>query len=398
MIGPENHRMKRLSLFDYGFRPFFLLAGLFAAIVIPSWMYLYSGHAQMTGPLPAMYWHAHEMLYGFIVAAITGFLLTAVPSWTGERGFAGLPLGLAVAAWVAGRFAMASVSSIPFWLVATGELLLLPVLACLLAPPLLRSRNRNLAMLAVITVLWLIDVAFLWGLARGDVTLMGRAMVLAIDVVLILVTIIGGRIVPSFTANALRRRGETVEIRSNAWVERLAIGATIANAVVDLASAGAAWVAGIAAIAAIAHALRLSGWRSFKARGESILWILHVGYAWLPVGFALKASFLVGHFSWAAKWQHALTVGVFGTMILAVMTRVALGHTGRPLAVSRVTTAGYLLLTAGVLLRVFGGSVLPAYYLPLLLATAALWVAAFVLFLIVYTPILIGPRADGKPG
>jgi uncharacterized protein involved in response to NO len=293
---------------------------------------------------------------------------------------------------------MASVSDIPFWLVAAGELLLLPVLACLLAPPLLRSRNRNLAMLAVVSVLWLIDAAFLWGLAHGDVTLMGRSLVLAIDVVLILVTIIGGRIVPAFTANALRRRGAAVEIRSNAWVDRLAIGATIANAVVDLLSPGNASIAGIAGIAAIAHVIRLSGWRSFKARGESILWILHLGYAWLPVGLALKACFLLGGFSWAAKWQHALTVGVFGTMILAVMTRVALGHTGRPLVVSRVTTAGYLLLTACVLLRVFGGSILPAYYLDAMFAAAALWVAAFVLFLVVYMPILIGPRADGKPG
>jgi uncharacterized protein involved in response to NO len=255
---------------------------------------------------------------------------------------------------------MAAVGGLPFWLVAVAELSLLPVLAALLAPPLLRSLNRNLAMLAVILVLWIIDAAFLLGLARGDAALMGRMLVLAIDVVLVLVTIVGGRIVPAFTANALRRRGKTVEIRASAWVDRVAIGATIANAVIDLVSPGDAWIAAVAGVAAIAHAVRLSGWRSFKARGESILWILHLGYAWLPAGLALKACFLLGHFAWAAKWQHALTVGVFGTMILAVMTRVALGHTGRPLVVSRVTTVAYLLLTACVLVRVFGGWMLPA--------------------------------------
>jgi len=390
--------MKRSSLLDYGFRPFFLLAGGYAAIVIPGWMALFSGHAALPGALPAMYWHAHEMLFGFVAAAIAGFLLTAVPSWTGARGFAGVPLALAVIAWLAGRVAMASVASLPFWVVAAAELALLPVLAGLLAPPLLRARNRNLAMLAVIAVLWLIDSAFLVGLSRGDTLLMGRALTLAIDVVLVLVAIVGGRIVPAFTANALRRRGETVEVRSRPWVEGIAIGATIANAIADLLSPGALWIAAIAAIAAAAHAVRLAGWRSFKARGESILWVLHLGYAWMPAGLALKAIFLSSHAEWAAKWQHALTVGVFGTMILAVMTRVALGHTGRPLAVSPATTAAYLLLTACVVVRVFGGVVLPDHYLATMFTAAALWSAAFALFLVVYAPILASPRVDGKPG
>jgi uncharacterized protein involved in response to NO len=390
--------MTRLNLFDYGFRPFFLLAGIYAGVVIPAWMYLFSGHATMSGALPAMYWHAHEMLYGFVVAAIAGFLLTAVPSWTGARGFAGGPLVLAVAAWTVGRLVMAAAGHLPFWLVAAGELLFLPVLASLLAPPLLRSRNRNLAMLVVIAVLWLIDAVFVAALARQDGLSMGRAMTLAIDVVLVLVTVIGGRIVPAFTANALRRSQETVVVRSRTWVEVLTIGATIAIVIADLLAPAGAWTAVIAALAAVAHAIRLSGWRSFKTRGESILWVLHVGYAWLPVGLALKACYLLGLAPWAAKWQHALTIGLFGTMILAVMTRASLGHTGRPLVVSRVITAAYLLLTACALIRVFGGAILPAHYLPVVFASAGLWVLAFVLYLWVYTPILTGPRADGKTG
>jgi len=269
--------MKNFKLFDYGFRPFFLLAGVYAGLVIPVWMYFLSGRGTMAGALPAMYWHAHEMLYGFVAAAIAGFLLTAVPSWTGARGFAGRPLVLAVAAWTAGRLAMASADFLPFWLVAVGELLLLPVIACLLAPPLLRTRNRNLAMLAVIAILWLIDVAFLVGVARHDGGLMARTMTLAIDVVLVLVTVIGGRIVPAFTANALRRRNETVDIRSRSWVEVLTIGATVAIVIADLVAPAGAWTAAVAALAAVAHVIRLSGWRSFKTRGESILWIVHLG-------------------------------------------------------------------------------------------------------------------------
>jgi uncharacterized protein involved in response to NO len=390
--------MKRLTVFDYGFRPFFLLAGVYAALVIPVWMAFFSGHGAPPGALPAMYWHAHEMLYGFVGAAIAGFLLTAVPSWTGQRGFAGAPLVLAVAAWLAGRIVMACADALPPWLVAVGELVMLPVLAALLAPPLLRTRNRNLAMLVVIAVLWLIDAAFVYALARRDVLLAGRALTLAIDVVLVLVTVIGGRIVPAFTANALRRRGAAVEIRSRTWLEVTVIAAMIAIVVVDLVAPGGAWSAAIAAVAAAAQALRLAGWRSFKARGESILWILHVGYAWLPVGLALKAIYLFGDAAWAAKWQHALTAGVFGTMILAVMTRASLGHTGRPLVVAPPVTLAYLLLTACVAVRVFGGALFPAYYLPVMYAAAALWTLAFLLYLVVYAPILTGPRLDGKPG
>jgi uncharacterized protein involved in response to NO len=154
----------------------------------------------------------------------------------------------------------------------------------------------------------------------------------------------------------------------------------------------------LALIAASVHTIRLSGWRSFKARGESILWVLHVGYAWLPIGLALKGCYLLGAFVWASKWQHALTAGVFATMILAVMTRASLGHTGRPLVVPRTITAAYVLLTLGVAIRLLSGTVPPEFYLAAVSAAGAAWSLSFALFIIVYTPILVRPRADGKPG
>jgi uncharacterized protein involved in response to NO len=154
----------------------------------------------------------------------------------------------------------------------------------------------------------------------------------------------------------------------------------------------------VAALAAILHLVRLSGWRSFHTRGESILWVLHVGYAWLPVGLALKACYLLGGYYWASKWQHALTAGVSGTMVLAVMTRASLGHTGRPLAVTRPITFAYALLTIGVCMRVLSGAAPPSLY-PLALAVAGTaWALAFLIYLIVYTPILLLPRIDAKPG
>ncbi len=389
---------RRFALFDYGFRPFFLLAGIYAVAIVPIWLYFFAHSAPTFGSLPPMYWHSHEMLYGFVAAAIAGFLLTAVPSWTGARGFAGTPLYVLVAAWAAGRIAMATVGSVPFWITAIAELSMLALLAALLLPPLARSQNRNMAMLAVLGMLWLIDAAFLAALKKGDVLLASRTMALAIDFVLILVTIIGGRIVPAFTANALRRRGQVPDIVSRKWVEMSAIGSMILIALVDVVAPHGRASALLAAIAALVHAIRLSGWRSFKTGGESILWVLHVGYAWLPIGLALKACYLFGTFDWASKWQHALTAGVFGTMILAVMTRASLGHTGRPLVVARAITVAYTLLTVAVSVRVLSSVVPPQAYVTTICIAGAAWTAAFTLFLIIYAPILIKPRLDGKPG
>jgi len=396
-LSDSDSTPSRFALFDYGFRPFFLLAGLYAFAIVPIWLYFYA-HGGTFGSLPTMYWHAHEMLYGFVAAAIVGFLLTAVPSWTGARGFAGKPLIALVALWFLGRLAMASVGLVPFWITAVAELSLLPGLAVLLIPPLTRSQNRNTPLLIVVGVLWLIDAAFLWALAHGDVVLATRSMTLAIDIVLILVTVIGGRIVPAFTANALRRRGLEVNVTSRRWLELTVIAAMVAIALADVFAPATLFSGALALFAAAAHALRLSGWRSFKTRGESILWILHVAYAWLPIGLAMKGIWLLADAQWAMKWQHALTAGVFGTMILAVMTRASLGHTGRPLVVTRSITLAYLLLTASIVLRVFGGAAWAERYVTIMMVAGIAWAASFLLYLIVYTPILTLPRADGKPG
>lgn len=387
----------RFVPFAYGFRPFFLLAGLYAVILMAAWLWIYSRGLAPLGSLPPFLWHGHEMLFGFIGAAIAGFLLTAVPSWTGTRGFAGPPLIALTVLWLAGRIAFAAAGSLsPLWL-AVCELSFLPLLAILIGRTLLRSHNRNFPMLIIIMVLWAIDAWFLYSIANGELALASRALRVGIDLVLLLVTVIGGRIVPSFTASALRQQGIEAAIRSRPLVERVTIGSMVLVVLIDLVAPWhwAAWA--VAAIAAVAQAVRMSGWRSLRTLSSPIVWVLHAGYAWLPVGLALKAFYLASGAAWAAQWQHALTIGAAATMIMAVTTRASLGHTGRPLVVSRSIGIAYLLLILAALVRVIAPAVM-SNYLATIEAAALLWIVAFGIYVVVYAPILMKPRVDQRPG
>jgi len=386
----------RFVPFAYGFRPFFLFALAYAFVAIVAWLLIRRFQELPLATLPPQMWHAHEMLFGFIGAAIAGFLLTAVPSWTGARGFAGWPLAALSAVWLAGRIAFAFGASLPVEAIAAIELLFLPCLAAFIAPPLLRSLNRNTFVLGVLTLLWLLDGLYLIALAKGDIVHATRAIYGGIDLVLILLTVIGGRIVPAFTANALRSRGETVTVRSTRALEVIVIGAMVVLAIVDFFRPSGWPVAAVAGIAAIAHVVRLSGWHIRRSFAQPIVWILHAAYAWLPIGLALRCLYLLWGFDWAAHWLHALTMGAASTMIVAVITRAALGHTGRALEVHRSVAIAYVLLLLATLVRVFGGVVLP--YESSVWIAGGLWVVTFAVLLVRYVPILLLPRVDRRPG
>jgi uncharacterized protein involved in response to NO len=382
--------------FAYGFRPFFLAALLYALVALAAWLSVRGMHWAPLPTLPPQLWHGHEMLFGFVVAAIAGFLLTAVPSWTGARGFAGWPLIALTALWLAGRVAFAMAAVVPVKVLAVVELAFLPSLAALIALPLLRTRNRNTALLIVLTLLWLADGLFLCASSLGDVELASRSIRVGIDVVLMLITIIGGRIVPAFTGNALRSRGISAPIRSRLGIEAIVIGSMVAMTILDATIPTARSTAIVAGVAALAHALRMSAWQGHRTGSQPIVWVLHMAYAWLPIGLALKSVYMLSGADWAAQWLHALTMGAAGTMVVAVISRAALGHTGRPLAVRRRTSIAYGLLAAATLVRVFGGSL--ANYEVAVWTTGALWVTAFALLLADYMPVLLRPRIDGKPG
>jgi uncharacterized protein involved in response to NO len=385
-------------LFAYGFRPFFLLAGLYAAISVAAWLWVYRNGGWPLQSLPPQHWHGHEMIFGFISAGIAGFLLTAVPNWTGSRALAGPPLVALVLLWLAGRVAFSLGEFVPLWLLAVGELGFLPALLFAIAPSLLRAGNRNWPMLGLLAAFLAADATFIAGVATHDALLSRTALLAALDIVLVLITIIGGRIVPAFTGNALRASGVQAVVRSSPVVERLVLLSMLAMLLGDVLVPHSYLTAAIVAVAAALQLWRLAGWLGWRTVKQPIVWVLHLAYLWLPVGLALKAASLAGDFGWAAHWMHSLGAGAAGMMIMAVMTRASLGHTGRPLQAHTIVAVAYGLLAVAVIVRVFGPNLLAMNYASAVLVSAALWIAAFVAYLAIYGPILVRPRADGKPG
>lgn len=396
----DAERTRWPVLFACGFRPMFLGCGLVALLALPAWIAIRAAGLAPWGAMPPSLWHAHEMLFGFAFAAIAGFLATAVPNWTGTPFTRGAPLAALAVLWVAARALLVAgpAAGVAWWLAVLVELSVVPALVALVAPPLLRTRNRNRVMLAALGALWLADAAFLWAVSRGEPALASRTLLAALDLVLLMVTIVGGRIIPTFTANALRRDGVAVAPLVRPWLETALPALMALGAVADVAALAALPAALLAALLAVLHALRLAGWQGLRTRREPILWSLHLAYAWLPAGFALKAAWLAAGAGFAAFWLHALAVGAVAGMVLAVATRVALGHTGRPLRVHGAIALAYALLSLSAVARVLlPHAGLPDYDASLLLA-AALWTAAFLVFVVVYAPILARPRIDGKPG
>ena len=391
--------MGQSALFSYGFRPFFLLAGAWAVFALPALLAGLTFGAWPVEALPLARWHAHEMLFGFVAATIAGFLLTAVPTWTGSRPISGLPLAALVVLWFAGRVAMSPLSGMQGtpWLLLDAAFF--PVLAVALAVPLVRTRNyRNLQFLLLLALLASADALFA-SVQLGWLTpLPFDPLRFAANLVLLLITVVGGRIIPAFTRNALLKLGVRCVFKSLPWLDRASLAAVAAVIVADIVRPDSALAGGLAALAAGLLAGRASLWHGHRTLRMPIVWVLHAGYWWLCVALALKAVWLLTHAPWAVNWVHALTAGAFGTMTLGVMTRVALGHTGRELVVARPIVAAYVLVIAGAALRVVGPAVLPAHYLQTLAAAGVSWSAAFVIFLAVYAPILVAPRPISERG
>jgi uncharacterized protein involved in response to NO len=384
-------------LFARGFRPFFLLAGLHATVWPLAWLAVLRGGLAAPAWLPPARWHAHEMLFGFATAAMAGFLLTAQPVWTNSVPVTGRPLALLAALWLAGRAAVAASGVLPAVVVAWLDLLFLPALAIAVGRPIARARHtRSYLFIAVLSALTLANLAThldALGLAPGAA---GPALRAAVFLTALLVVVLGGRLTPAFTANALARAGRPADVRVTPFAERWVQHAMVVAAVASLAAPGTA-ASGALALAAGAIVLaRMRGWRTSRTLGDALVWSLHAGHAWVGVGFTcLGLADLTGWLP-GTSGLHALTAGAFGAMILAVMTRVPLGHTGRPLVAPRGIPLAYALVSLGALARVLGPALAPGF--AAIALAGALWSAGFAIFVFVYAPILVSPRVDRQPG
>lgn len=378
-----------------GFRPFFFGGPMWAIVALLLWLLALTGTVQLPTAFDSLAWHRHEMLFGFVGAVIAGFLLTAIPNWTGRLPIAGWPLAALFLLWIAGRATVlfsAVVGRLPAAVVDVGFFV---VLAAVAAREALKTNNRNLPVVGLITLLGLVNALDHLG-AAGLLQDADLAWQCAVALVILLISLIGGRIIPSFTRNWLAKQGMREGLPAQPTRFDIAVIGLTALAFLAWITAPPGWLtSGLFASAAAAQAVRLSRWKGWKTVGDPLVLILHVGYAWIPVGLALFAAVEFGAPIPRSAAVHALTAGAMATMILAVMSRATLGHTGRELRAGPMTQAAYVLVTTGALLRVTAPLGLLDYRLGMEVAGAA-WIAAFVLFLVAYGPILIGPRADGK--
>ncbi len=381
------------ALFALGFRPFFLGAGAAALALVGLWVVTYVGEVSIQTYYDPLNWHAHEMVFGYATAVIAGFLLTAVRNWTNIPTLRAQPLAALAALWLAARI-LAFVPVRSRWLIAAVDVTFLPALALSLAGPLLRSGQIHN---------WVFPV-ILGVMAAGNVLVHLQVLgftqdtaytgtYLAVDLIVLVIAIIAGRVIPFFTERAV----PGAVPRRRTAVDRVALAAVVAFGATQPLRPSPALIGVVALVAAVAHGMRLWGWYDRRIWSAPLLWVLHLGYGWIVAGFALHALAAMRVLS-PLLALHAFTAGGIGVMTLGMMARVALGHTGRPLQAPPPVAAAFALINLAALVRVLFPFALPDWYVADIGLSGALWAAAFVLFLAVYSPILIRPRVDGRPG
>lgn len=377
------------ALWQLGFRPFYLLASVFAALSIGLWSLQFAGWLGQPYLNGAM-WHAHEMLFGFTLAVVVGFLFTAGRSWSGQPTPTGVPLMALAALWLAGRVLVLT----PFgWAAAIANVAFPLAAAVALAIPFIAARNRRNYFFVALLLLMALAVLGVHLAQLGVTQLPGWIGIqVALDVVLFIMAVMGGRVIPMFTnaiagANARRRP----------WLEKAALGSILLLLLADALHLRGAALVLLVSVGAAAQLARWALWQPWKTIRTPLVWVLHVAYFWIPVHLALRGLAELGCVTPSVA-THALTVGAIGGLIIGMMTRTALGHTGRPLKAGRTEVVCYLLVLAAALIRVLVPLVAPAQTVNAVLGSAALWSGGFALYAVAYWPILTRARLDGKPG
>jgi uncharacterized protein involved in response to NO len=378
-------------LWASAFRPFYLLGAPYAPLLIAAWLGAYLGLWNLpAGDLPLKLLHGHEFIFGFAAAIIAGIVLTALPSWAGTEEIRGGRLMLLVALWLAGRIAFWAAPWLPPLLPAVIDCLLFPAMFAMLAPQLLGAANRlYLLLLPILLALFAANAIYHHGIATTNHAQAWSALRLAIYAIVVLYVLKGGVLAPIFTGNALREKGRGTLAPCNMPLEIAATGALLLLAALDLAAAPAAWT-GAAALACTAlHGWRCARWKGWRVADVPLVLVMHLGFAWLVFAFALKAAAELTGIVPEAAWLHAFTVGSLGMMMLGLMTRVSLRHTGRPLVVPRAMLVAYILMFVAALLRL--AVTVHGLDSAVIALSAILWAAAFALYFMVFWKALVTP-------
>jgi len=364
-------------------------------LAVAVWLAMIAGVFALPSALGPVDWHAHEMLFGYAVTAVAGFLLTAIPNWTGRLPVSGSRLALLVGLWAIGRLAVATSAVIGVEAAAAVDVAFLLVFWATILREILAGRNwRNLIVAGLVGFLVVCNLLIhLEYMGVAETAALGFR--LAITGMLLLITLIGGRIVPSFTRNWLAKGGETVLPSPFGRLDRLALAVSVAAGLLWAFLPEGVLTGVVVLFAALSNGLRLARWRGHKTLAEPLVWILHLGYGWIAAGFALLAVSLLTSALPQTAAIHAFTAGAVGTMTLAVMTRATLGHTGRTLTAGPWTTAIYVLVTVSGLLRV-ASPIMADVEVAVVVLAGLCWIAAFGLFVAFYGPLLVGRSA--RPG
>ncbi len=387
----DSTPLRGWPLLRLGFRPFYLGAATYGMLAIPLWIALLLGQVSLNLPVPPVLWHAHEMLFGFAIAVIIGFLLTAGKAWTGLATPRGGMLAALAGLWLAARLAAVFA---PYAVYAALDLMLLPLVAAIFIQLMLRAGNRrNLPLGAILILLTLANAAF-HGAVVGAIDIAPvHALHAGLALVVMIECVITGRVIPAFTMSAL----PGVKLQAPPVLEQATLAVTALGLALWVLAPPQAFTAVVLAVAAVLHAQRLWRWKPLRTRARPILWVLHAAYAWLPIGLLLLALSQVGVVSVSAG-IHALAVGATGGLIIGMMTRTARGHTGRPLQVSRYEVAAYLLVAGAAVARVLLPLLAPQQLEIWLIGAATAWSLACALYLFVFAPWLVASRLDGKDG
>lgn len=382
---------KTTVILSYAFRPLFLLLVTQALVHIPMWYLLWQGHIAVVWPLNPGLWHGHEMLIGFAGAAIGGFLLTAVATWTSRKPVSGWPLLLLCLLWLVARGSLyfpltAAAASIAYWL----GLLLLMAREVILA-----GNRRNYKIVAIILVFLLLELAFQYALVN-QAGWLREILWIQLWLIVLLINLVGGRIIPAFTRNWLKRhRPELTDKqlpRPFGLVDLIATLALPGFAIVSLSSLPASWVAACALTAAVFQTWRLLRWQGWRAMADPLVWMLHLAYAWIPLGILFFAAGLTGILP-VSTGIHALGIGTVASMIVSVASRAALGHTNRSLIAHPLLTLSIVLISLAAAFRIIAAISANDLFLA---GATILWVSAFIGFAVPYVPILLFPAADTK--